>query len=144
MESQRNQKFQKIQKSEHLDEIFSALSSPIRRAIIERVSASDCTVNEIFETIKIRLKNHEIPELPDKRTKKMRPITREAISQHLHILIDAQLIEQTKQGRIRQCNLNPKPLSTAFNWLVRYRIFWEQFLDEIQEKVEKNEENNNE
>ena len=114
-----------VNDSYNLDDIFSALSSPIRRGIIERVSASECTVNEIAEKQKI---------------------SRPAISQHLHVLINAGLIEQTKDGRIRYCSLKPKPLSAAFNWLVRYRIFWENLLDDIQEKLEsdndKQEENN--
>ena len=107
----------------NLDDIFSALSSPIRRNIIERVSASECTVNELAER---------------------QNISRPAISQHLHILINAGLVEQTQKGRIRLCNLNAKPLSTAFNWLVRYKIFWENFLDDIQEKVEANDNTNEE
>ena len=98
-----------------LDEVFSALSHPLRRAIIEQVSARECTVNELAE-------RHQI--------------SRPAISQHLHILIDAGLIEQTRKGRLRMCSLNVRPLSTAFNWLVRYRIFWEQMLDQIQERAE--------
>ena len=102
-----------------LNEVFSALSHPLRRAIIEKVSASESTVNELAE-------QHQI--------------SRPAISQHLHILIDAGLIEQSRRGRIMMCSLNVKPLSTAFNWLVRYRIFWENLLDEIQEKVETEEE----
>ena len=106
------------QDTTNLDDVFSALSSPIRRSIIEQVSIKECTVNELAEKYEV---------------------SREAISQHLHTLIDAGLIEQTKFGRIRQNSLNPKPLSTAFNWLVRYRIFWENFLDDIQEKLESNE-----
>ena len=102
-------------RTNQLDEVFSALAHPVRRAIIEQVSASECTVNELAE-------RHEI--------------SRPAISQHLHILINAKLIEQTKKGRIRMCHLNVKPLSAAFNWLVRYRIFWENLLDEIQERAE--------
>ena len=100
-----------------LDVIFKALSHQLRRSIIEQVSARECTVNELAEQHKI---------------------SRPAISQHLHILIKAGLVEQTRKGRIRMCSLNVKPLSTAFNWLVRYRIFWEQLLDDIQEKVEAN------
>jgi DNA-binding transcriptional ArsR family regulator len=105
-------------KNNELDEIFSALSHPLRRAIIEQVSVGECTVNELTE-------NHQI--------------SRPAISQHLHILINAGLIEQTRKGRIRMCHLNVKPLSTAFNWLVRYRIFWENLLDDIQNRVEAND-----
>lgn len=104
-------------KPEVLDGIFSALAHPIRRSIIEQVSEKECTVNELAEP-------HNI--------------SRSAISQHLKILIDAGLIEQTVHGRIRLCHLNVKPLSYAFNWLVRYRIFWENLLDNIQAKVESN------
>ena len=103
-----------------LDDVFSALSHPLRRAIIEQVSAKECTVNELAEV-------HQI--------------SRPAISQHLHILIEAGLIEQTRKGRLRMCSLDVRPLSTAFNWLVRYRIFWEKLLDDIQERVENNSDN---
>lgn len=98
-----------------LDEVFSALSHPIRRAIIEQVAVGECTVNELAEP---------------------HTISRPAISQHLGILVNAGLIEQTHTGRIRMCHLNVRPLSTAFNWLVRYRVFWENLLDDIQERVE--------
>ena len=98
-----------------LDEVFSALSHPIRRAIIEQVTVKEHTVSELA---------------------KPHAISRPAISQHLRILLDAGLIEQTKKGRIRMCHLNVRPLSSAFNWLVRYRVFWEDLLDEVQEKVE--------
>lgn len=101
--------------SNKLDAVFSALSSPIRRAIIELVAEEDRTVNELAEPFSI---------------------SRPAISQHLRVLEDAGLIEQTIEGRIRICSLNVQPLSLAFSWLVRYRVFWEKLLDDIQDKVE--------
>jgi len=104
------------EQSSKLDSIFSALSHPIRRAIIEQVAEGDCTVNDLVEP-------HDI--------------SRPAISQHLKVLIDAELIEQSPQGRVRICSLNVQPLSLAFSWIVRYRIFWDTFLDELQEEVEK-------
>ena len=128
----------------YLDMVFSALSSPIRRAIIELVSASEYTVNDLYESIKTMQFNTKSSTKSKSSSKKEESITREAISQHLHILIDAGLIDQTKSGRIRNCNLNPKPLSNAFNWIVRYRIFWENLLDDIQERVEAETDNNEE
>ena len=128
----------------YLDMVFSALSSPIRRAIIELVSASEYTVNDLYESIKTMQFNTKSSTKSKSSSKKEESITREAISQHLHILIDAGLIDQTKSGRIRNCNLNPKPLSNAFNWIVRYRIFWENLLDDIQERVDAETDNNEE
>ena len=108
----------KPEQSEQLDDIFSALSHPVRRAIIEQVAEGDCTVNELAEP-------HEV--------------SRPAISQHIKVLLDANLLEQTAKGRVRICSLNVKPLSLAFSWIVRYRIFWEDFLDNIQQQVEQSE-----
>lgn len=118
-----------------LNEIFSALSHPVRRTIIELVSVHERTVNELAEDLLNIYKETNDPDFD---------ISRPATSQHLHILIDAKLIEQTRKGRIRMCSLNVKPLSTAFNWLVRYRIFWEDLLDKIQDHVETDSDNNEE
>lgn len=133
-----------IKNQKYLDDVFSALANPIRRAIIELVSANkECNVNWLADEIKVRFKDIFLEINSSKENKilteqKESSPTRAAISQHLHILIDAGLIEQNRKGRIRMCNLQPKPLSSAFNWLVRYRIFWEQLLDDIEERVKSN------
>ncbi|MBW3581890.1 MAG: metalloregulator ArsR/SmtB family transcription factor [Euryarchaeota archaeon] len=98
-----------------LDAVFAAIAHPIRRAIIERLSEGDCTVRELAEP-------HDV-SLP-------------AISQHLRVLEEAGLLEQTPEGRVRRCALKAAPLSAAFSWLVRYRLFWEDTLDQIARKVE--------
>ena len=105
-----------------LSDIFSALAHPIRLAIIEQIAEDDCSVSELAEPYNI---------------------SRPAISQHLRVLIDIGLLEQTTQGRVRMCSLNVKPLSFAFSWLVRYRVFWENFLDDLQAKVEDTEDPEN-
>jgi uncharacterized protein YndB with AHSA1/START domain/DNA-binding transcriptional ArsR family regulator len=98
-----------------LDDVFAALAHPIRRAIIERLAEGECTVGELAEP-------HDV-SLP-------------AISQHLRALEEVGLLEQTHSGRVRRCTLKATPLSAAFSWIVQYRIFWEDTLDEIAEKVE--------
>lgn len=99
-----------------LDAILHAIAHPIRRAIIERLSSGPAAVAELAEP-------HEV-SLP-------------AISQHLRVLERAGLLEQTRVGRVRRCELQAAPLSTAFSWLVRYRVFWENVLDDIQATVER-------
>lgn len=101
-----------------LDAVFAALSHPIRRAIVERLALGDATVGELAAPHKVSLP---------------------AISQHLRVLEEAGLLEQTPEGRVRRCALNAQPLSAAFSWLVRYRIFWEDLLDDIQAKAEASE-----
>jgi len=99
-----------------LDDVLAALAHPIRRAIIERLAEGECTVGELAEP-------HDV-SLP-------------AISQHLRALEEVGLLEQTHTGRVRRCALKAAPLSAAFSWIVQYRIFWEDMLDDIGKKVER-------
>lgn len=98
-----------------LDAVFSALAHPIRRAMVEDLAAGERTVSELAAP-------HDV-SLP-------------AISQHLRVLEEAGLVAQTKDGRLRICNLEAAPLSAAFSWILRYRVFWEDVLDDIQRRVE--------
>ncbi|MGH2669716.1 MAG: ArsR/SmtB family transcription factor [bacterium] len=98
-----------------LDAVFAALAHPIRRAILERLAAGDCTVGDLAAP-------HDV-SLP-------------AISKHLRILEEAGLLEQTPDGRVRRCALKAKPLSAAFSWIVQYRILWEQRLDALAKHLE--------
>lgn len=98
-----------------LDKVFAALSHPVRRSMIERLSEGECTVGDLAAP-------HDI-SLP-------------AVSKHLRVLEDAGLLEQTPEGRVRRCNLNAAPLSAAFGWIVQYRLFWEDALDALAKHVE--------
>lgn len=102
-------------KAVELDAVFAALAHPIRRAILERLAEGECTVGDLAEP-------HDV-SLP-------------AISQHLRVLEEAGLLEQTPEGRVRRCALRAQPLSAAFSWIVQYRIFWEDTLDRVAERVE--------
>ncbi|HWG92569.1 MAG TPA: metalloregulator ArsR/SmtB family transcription factor [Candidatus Thermoplasmatota archaeon] len=94
-----------------LPAVFAALSHPIRLAIVERLALGECTVSELAEP-------HDV--------------TPPAISQHLRVLEEAGLVVQTPEGRVRRCALDARPLSEAFSWLVRYRVFWEDVLDDVE------------
>ena len=102
-----------------LDAVFAALAHPIRRSIIEQLSEGEKSVSELAEP-------HDV-SLP-------------AISQHLRVLEEAGLLEQTREGRVRRCALQGRPLSEAFSWIVQYRIFWEDTLEAIQAHVERDQE----
>lgn len=97
-----------------LPRVFGALAHPIRLAIVERLALGECTVGELAEP-------HDV--------------SAPAISQHLRVLEEAGLLVQTPDGRVRRCALDAAPLSEAFSWLVRYRVFWEDVLDDVEARA---------
>ncbi len=94
----------------NLDAVFAALAHPIRRAILERLSAGDATVGALAEPHRVSLP---------------------AISRHLRVLEDAGLIEVEPEGRVRRVQIDAGPLSAAFGWLTRYRVLWEDRFDRL-------------
>ena len=87
-----------------IDSTFSALADPTRRAIIQRLEFSNCSVLEIAKPFQISLP---------------------AISKHLKVLERAGLIERHKQGKTHIINLVTDPMKNAAEWLNHYSIFWE-------------------
>ncbi len=102
-----------------LDAVFQALAHPIRRDVLERVADGPKNVSELAEP-------HDVSVA--------------AVSKHLHVLEDAGLVEFEKDGRVRRCHLNAAPLSAAFGWLTRYRVFWEDRFDALAIHLEEDEE----
>lgn len=97
-------------KSEILDATFSALADPTRRAILARLALGDASVGEIAQPFAISLP---------------------AISRHLKVLERAELITRRTDAQWRRCRLNPSAMKTAAVWISRYRQFWENRLDAL-------------
>jgi DNA-binding transcriptional ArsR family regulator len=93
-----------------LDNAFAALSSPVRRAILARLSQGEATVGELATP-------HDI-SLP-------------AISKHVSVLVDAGLVLREKRGREYHCRLQPDPMREAVAWLAQHQHFWEQQFDAL-------------
>ncbi|OGC78709.1 MAG: transcriptional regulator [candidate division Zixibacteria bacterium RBG_16_50_21] len=93
-----------------LDATFSALSDPTRRAILRRLAKGESTVTQLAEPFDVSLP---------------------AISKHLRVLEGAGLLVQERQGRIRRCQLSVKPLHDAARWIDRYRRFWQESFDRL-------------
>lgn len=98
-----------------LDAIFHALAHPIRRAVIEQLADGPESVSELAEPHDVSLA---------------------AVSKHLRVLEDAGLLEVEQDGRVRRCHLDAAPLSDAFGWLTRYRVFWEDRFDALADHLE--------
>ncbi|MDQ4148907.1 MAG: metalloregulator ArsR/SmtB family transcription factor, partial [Actinomycetota bacterium] len=65
-----------------------------------------------------------------------------AISRHLKVLEEAGLITRTRQATARLSQLQAEPLREATEWLARYREYWEESyerLDELLKAVQEKE-----
>jgi DNA-binding transcriptional ArsR family regulator len=97
-----------------LNNTFSALSDPTRRAILARLALGEATAGELAEPFNI---------------------SQPAISRHLRVLAEASLIVRERRGKHRLCRLDPRPLGRADKWLESYRQFWNEALDRLDEHL---------
>ncbi|SRR5260370_42674815 len=88
-----------------LSEVFSALADPIRRAILGRLSGRELLVSEIAAAF---------------------PISLQAVSKHIQVLVRAGLVNQERTGRISRCRLDAGPIFDAAIWLNRYSKYWQE------------------
>ncbi len=79
-----------------LDQAFSALADPTRRAILAMLLEDDMAVTDVAEPFEMSLA---------------------AVSKHLGILTTAGLISQEKRGRVKWCKLEPDALREASVWM---------------------------
>lgn len=105
-------------------DVFQAIADPVRREIIELLAEDTLSVNAIAEKFEI---------------------SRPAISKHLKILKECEIIDYKKQGRERLCFIQPRNLIPAFMWIEQYRKLWEdkldafeRYLNELQSKTNLN------
>jgi DNA-binding transcriptional ArsR family regulator len=94
--------------AEALDRVFSALSDPVRRAILERLDGEDLLVSELAEPFAISL---------------------QAVSRHIQVLVKAGLVKQQRTGRISRCRLDAGPIYQAAVWINQYSKYWQSQFD---------------
>jgi DNA-binding transcriptional ArsR family regulator len=90
---------------DRLDRAFQALADPVRRAMVARLSRGPATVNELAEPF---------------------AITTQAVSRHIQVLEQAQLVTRTREAQRRPVHLNPGALEELTAWIDGYRIIHEQ------------------
>jgi len=101
--------------SEQLDRTFFALSDPTRRAIIGNLAAKGpCSVLELAEPFKMSLP---------------------AISKHLKLLENANLVTRKRKGRVHYLRLCAEPMSEANSWLAAYSRFWQTQLNSFERYI---------
>jgi DNA-binding transcriptional ArsR family regulator len=91
---------------------FYALSDPTRRQIFEKIARRPLSVAELAAGM---------------------PVSRPAVSQHLRVLKDAQLVIERKDGARRVYRLDPKGVEELRSYLDR---FWDRALAAFKAAVE--------
>lgn len=97
------------------DEVFSALSDPTRRAMLDLLRGETLPAGQIAKAF---------------------PVSRPAISKHLRLLRRAHLVKEVRMSRNRLYSLNPAPLKAVDAWLNQYRAFWATSLTSLKAVVE--------
>src|SRR5271166_2907755 len=95
-----------------LDAAFSALADPTRRAILSRLAKGEATVMELAQPFKM---------------------TQPAISQHLKVLEDAELIVRRVEGAKRPRRLAKAGIDAMDQWLAMLRKALEKNYDRLDE-----------
>ena len=85
-------------------DIFQAIADPTRRAIITLISLQAMTPNAIADNFNT---------------------TRQAVSKHLRILTECDLIKQEHQGREIYYSLEIEKMKEIDKWLNQFRAIWE-------------------
>ncbi|MEO7039793.1 MAG: metalloregulator ArsR/SmtB family transcription factor [Candidatus Elarobacter sp.] len=93
-----------------LDAVFSALSDPTRRRIVERLARKSLSVGEIAAGF---------------------AISQPAISRHVRVLEESGLLTREIEGRVHRCSLSPDAMQLASTWLERQRKYWNGALDRL-------------
>jgi DNA-binding transcriptional ArsR family regulator len=91
-------------------DIFQAIADPTRRAIIALIAVQAMTPNAIAEHF---------------------DTTRQAVSKHLKILTECELVKQEHQGREIYYQLEIDKMKEIDKWLDQFRKIWENRFDQL-------------
>ena len=96
--------------TDRLSTTFAALADPTRRAILARLALGETSVTELAQPFDMSLP---------------------AISKHLKVLEGAGLIARGRKAQWRPCRIEGTALKDVDNWLERYRRFWDESFDRL-------------
>lgn len=85
-------------------DIFQAIADPTRRAIIALIALQAMTPNAIADNFNT---------------------TRQAVSKHLRILTECEIVKQEQKGREIYYSLEIDKMKEIDKWLEQYRKIWE-------------------
>ena len=91
-------------------DIFQAIADPTRRAIIALIAMQAMTPNALAENFHT---------------------TRQAVSKHLRILTECELVTQEYKGREIYYSLEIEKMKEIDKWLEQYRKIWETRISQL-------------
>ena len=91
-------------------DVFQAIADPTRRGIIALIALQAMTPNAIAEHFNT---------------------SRQAVSKHLRILTECELVAQEQQGREIYYSLEIEKMKEIDKWLEQYRVIWETRFEQL-------------
>jgi DNA-binding transcriptional ArsR family regulator len=91
-------------------DIFLAIADPTRRAILVLISSTALTPNAIAEKFNV---------------------TRQAVSKHIKILNECELLEERKSGREIYYQLKIDKMKEIDHWLEQFKQIWESRFNQL-------------
>ena len=101
------------------NDTFSALAHPLRREIVERLSAGPATVGEVTSDFSV---------------------SKPTISRHLRILEEAGVVSRVIDGRNHRLALRAQALAEVEAWIENQRMRWERLFDVVCDFLEEQRE----
>lgn len=99
---------------DQLSQTFAALADPTRRAMLARLSEGEASVTDLAQPF---LNEMSLP----------------AVTKHLKVLEKAGLVTKTRDAQWRPCRLNGVPFKNVADWMEKYRRYWEESFDRLEE-----------
>lgn len=96
-------------------DIFQAIADPTRRAIIALIAMQAMTPNAIAEHF---------------------DTSRQAVSKHLQILTECELVSQQQQGREIYYALQVEKMKEIDHWLEQFRKIWESRFNQLDDLLQ--------
>jgi DNA-binding transcriptional ArsR family regulator len=107
-----------VSRADAREAAYAALADPTRRAILE-------------------LLRDEPGANAGQIANRFSHISRPAVSKHLRVLREAELVRAEEQGREWKYQVDPHPLADIYyGWLQSFAPMWEESLDKLKRQVE--------
>ncbi|NII27046.1 winged helix-turn-helix transcriptional regulator [Pseudoflavitalea sp. X16] len=91
-------------------DVFQAIADPTRRAILSLIALQPMTPNALTEHF---------------------DTSRQAVSKHIKVLTECQLVKQEQSGREIYYHFNPKKMKVIADWLEPFRQLWETRFNQL-------------
>jgi DNA-binding transcriptional ArsR family regulator len=98
------------------NDVFHAIAHPARRTILVLLKGGEKPASELAEPFGISFA---------------------AVSQHLKILKEADLVSERREGRQRIYHLQPKPLREVMDWVDEFETYWNARLDALSAQLDR-------